>query len=329
MKGFDPRFKDFPEYILGITREIWEDRGIASLHRYYAPDIVVRSPSSVVVGNTGVIAATLATLAEFPDRKLLGEDVIWCGAPEHGLLSSHRILSTATHLGDGVYGKPSGKSLRYRIIADCHARNNVIDDEWLIRDQGAIVRQIGRDPREYARDLIAREGGPETCERPLSPATDRPGPYAGTGNDNEWGSRYADLLKRIFAADMAAIPAEYDRACQLEHPGGVTGHGRTAADRFWMGLRAAFPSAEFRIDHVIGRDDPSMPPRAALRWSLRGRHDGWGAFGRPTGAEIYVLGISHAEFGALGQAPASLRREWVLFDETAIWKQILLHTGEA
>jgi hypothetical protein len=42
----------------------------------------------------------------------------------------------------------------------------------------------------------------------------------------------------------------------------------TMADRFWMGLRAAFPSATFTIHHRIGRDDPMMPPRAALRWSL-------------------------------------------------------------
>jgi hypothetical protein len=95
-----------------------------------------------------------------------------------------------------------------------------------------------------------------------------------------------------------------------------------------MGLRAAFPSATFTVHHVIGREDPTLPPRAALRWSLHGRHDGWGVFGRPTGAEVYVLGLSHAEFGTLGAAPPRLRREWVVFDETAIWKQILLHTGD-
>ena len=37
-----------------------------------------------------------------------------------------------------------------------------------------------------------------------------------------------------------------------------------------------------------------------------------------------VLGASHAEFG-----PWGLRREFTLYDETAIWKQILLATGEA
>lgn len=322
MEGFDERWKDFPDYIIGITKEIWEDRGIDTLHQYYSPDIVVRSPASVVVGNQGVIAATMATLSEFPDRTLLGEDVIWSGTPEEGMLSSHRLLSTATHLGDGVYGKATGRKLVYRIIADCHAINNQINDEWLIRDQGAIVRQMGWDPKEYALDLIEREGGPDKCTQPLCPSNDKPGPYEGKGNDNDWGEKYADILNRIMRADLAVIPNEYDRACQLEYPGGETGHSHVDADRFWMGLRASFPSAEFRIEHRIGRDDPMMPPRAAVRWSMFGKHDGWGVFGQPTGAEVYILGMSHAEFG-----PWGLRREYVIFDETAVYKQIALHTG--
>jgi len=322
MKGFDPRWTDFPDYIVGITREIWEDRKIATLHHYYSEDIIVRSPASVVTGNKGVIGATMATLAEFPDRTLLGEDVIWSGTPEEGMLSSHRIISTATHLGDGVYGKATGKKLQYRIIADCHAINNQINDEWLIRDQGAIVRQMGWDPASYARALIEREGGPDQCVRPFTPEIDKPGPYKGAGNDSEWGANYGDILNRLMNADLAAIETDYDRACQLAYPGGVSGYSWGEADRFWMGLRASFPSAAFRIEHQIGRDDPMMPPRAALRWSLHGKHDGWGTFGEPTGAEVHVMAAAHAEFG-----PRGLRREYVLFDETSIWKQILLKTG--
>ena len=322
MKGFAPKFRDFPDYIIGITKEIWEDRGVATLHDYYAKDIVVRSPGTVVVGNENVIGATLATLAEFPDRALLGEDVIWSGTPEEGMLSSHRILSTATHLGDGVYGKATGARLQYRIIADCHAIDNQINDEWLVRDQGAVVRQLGLDPKDYAADLIEREGGPEASVKPLTPDTDLEGPYRGGGNDNEWGERYADILTKMMGADMAVVAAEYDRAVQTEYPGGVTGHGHNSVDSFWIGLRASFPNAEFTVHHRIGRNDSMMPPRAAVRWSLWGSHDGWGVFGRPTGARIYVLGISHAEFG-----PWGLRREYTLFDETAIWKQLLLKTG--
>ncbi|MEM8706368.1 MAG: ester cyclase [Actinomycetota bacterium] len=308
--------------MIKITKEIWEDRGISTLHDYYAPDIVVRSPASVVVGNQGVIAATMATLAEFPDRQLLGEDVIWSGDEDAGFLSSHRIYSTATHAGDGVYGAASGTKLRYRIIADCAAKDNQIYDEWLIRDQGAIVRQLGLDPKQYAADLIEAEGGPETCVRPFTPAVDQPGGYTGTGNDGEPGHRYADTLHAIMGADLAAVERDYDRACQLELPGGVTGHGWADADEFWLGLRAAFPDATFTINHQIGRTDDGSAARAALRWSLDGTHSGWGAFGAPTDAPVHVMGISHAEYG-----PWGLRREFVVFDETAVWKQILLHTG--
>ena len=72
-----PKYTDFAEYILGVTETIWEGRNIASLRENYSDDIPVRSPLSLVVGNEEVISATLATLSEFPDRELLGEDVIW------------------------------------------------------------------------------------------------------------------------------------------------------------------------------------------------------------------------------------------------------------
>lgn len=322
MRGFDPKFTDLPDYILGVTREIWEDRGVDTLRGYYADDIVVRSPAGVVDGNEGVIAATLATLAEFPDRQLLGEDVIWSGDEDQGFLSSHRIVSTATHLGDGAYGPASGTRFVYRIIADCAVRENQIYDEWLIRDQGAIISQLGLDPKTYAANQIEAEGGPEGANRPFGPETDRAGRYQGRGNDHDAGVRYADVLTSIMAGDLAAVGQRYDRAAHLELPGGLSGHGWSDADRFWLGLRSSFPSATFTVHHRIGRDDPQMPPRAAVRWSLDGAHDGWGRYGAPTGAPVHVMGISHGEWGARG-----LRREWIMLDDTAVWKQILLHTG--
>jgi hypothetical protein len=95
-----------------------------------------------------------------------------------------------------------------------------------------------------------------------------------------------------------------------------------------MGLRAAFPSAEFTIHHSIGREDALHPPRAAVRWSLWGKHAGWGRFGTPTAAMVYVMGITHADFGpdSTNGAPV-IRHDCTLIDETAIWKQILLATG--
>jgi hypothetical protein len=322
MKGFDPQFADLPDYIIKITKEIWEDRGLATLNRYYAPDLTMRFPSGIVRGNQGVIDNTLATLAEFPDRLLLAEDVIWSGDEDAGFLSSHRLVTSGTHTGDGVFGKATGRKFTIRAIADCAAIANVINDEWLIRDAGGIVRQLGGDPADYARDLIAAEGGPDRATRPFTPDQDMPGPYTSRGNDNEWGARLADILTRIMEKDFTVIRSAYDRAVRTEHPGATGGWSWDFPETSWMRLRSSFPTARFEVHHVIGRSDPHQPHRAAVRWSLTGLHSGIGAFGRPTGAPVHVMGLTHAEFG-----PWGLRREFTLWDEVSIWKQIHLHTG--
>lgn len=324
--GFDPRWQTPEDFVLGITREIWEERRIDALREHYAADVLVRSPVSVLRGNDPVVAATLATLAEFPDRQLLGEDVIWAGTDAQqgdgraGFLSSHRLLSRATHAGDGVYGRATGRAVAYRILAECWCCEGAVRDEWLVRDQSAILHQLGQDPRAWVQ---ARLSDPKTVlAAPLSPDTDPDGPYRGTGTRDEPAEELAGRLKEIMAGDLSVIPKAWDRAASLAYPGGVTGHGWQDADAFWLGLRSAFPSAAFRIDHRIGRKDAGRPLRAAVRWSLYGRHDGWGSFGAPSGTYVYVMGITHAEFG-----PRGLHREWTLIDETAIWTQIELARG--
>ncbi len=324
MKGFSNQFKDLPDYIVKITKEIWEDRGLSTLHHYYDENIPMRFPSGLVTGNAGVIDGTLATLAEFPDRLLLADDVIWSGTAEDGFLSSHRISTSGTHTGHGAFGAPTGKRFSVYTIADCAAKNDVIDDEWLIRDVGGIARQLGWDPSDYARHQIEVEGGPENCQRPFHRSHDVQGPYTSRGNDNAWGKALATILTRIMDKDFTVFRSDYDRAVRSEHWGARGGWGWDFVETDWMRLRSSFPTATFMIDHVIGRDDPGLPNRAAVRWSLTGKHSGQGFFGAPTGAEVHIMGITHAEWGERG-----LRREYTLIDEVAIWKQIHLHTGTA
>ncbi len=319
MKGFSEKWTNLPDYILGITKEIWENRGIDTLNHYYAKDIPMRFPEGVSIGNQKTINGTLATLAEFPDRQLTGEDVIWSGNETDGFLSSHRLLTMGTHTGGGYFGPPTGKKFVIRAIADCAAINDQINDEWLIRDTAGIVKQLGMDPKQFALDLIEREGGAEKCVQPFCPENDVGGPYKGKGNNNEWGQKLSDILKRMMEKNFAVIQSEYDRAVQTEHPGSKTVHSWSDTEALWMNLRSSFPSANFSIDHQIGREDPLLSPRAAVRWSLLGKHDGWGMFGQPTGAKVYIMGFTHAEFG-----PYGLRREYTLFDPVSIWKQIFI-----
>ena len=327
MKGFSNRWKDFPDYIIGITKEIWEDRGVGTLNHYYSDDIPVRSPMGIQRGNQAVMAATMATINEFPDRELLGEDVIWSGDEDTGYLSSHRLLTKATHSRDGQFGPATGRKWAVRVIADCAAKADTIYDEWLVRDYGGIVRQLGMDPEAYTASLIDAEGGPEAAAQVFLPENDVDGGYHGRGNDNQWGRRYADTLTRIMDNDFTHIHQSYDRAVIGEYAGGVTALGHEAVTEFWVGLRSSFPSAEFRIHHQIGMDGNMLSPRAAIRWSLDGTHDGWGTFGRPTGARVHVMGMCHAEFGPYGPDGVGLRREFALYDEIAIWKQILMAAG--
>ena len=122
--------------------------------------------------------------------------------------------------------------------------------------------------------------------------------------------------------DTSVFAKQYDPACQLEFPEGTTAYGAAEAECLWLALRNALPDALFTIHHRIGMEEPLLPPRAALRWSLTGRHAGWRPFGPPSGAILHVMGMSHAEFG-----PQGLRREWTLFDTGAVWMQIAAQTG--
>lgn len=319
MKNFDPKWRDFPHFIIGITKEIWEDRQIALLETCYAEDIVVRGAGGIKRGNQAVIDDTLAKMAAFPDLRILAEDVIWSGGESQHYLSSHRTMITGTQTGDGVWGPASGRRYFARCIADCAVTDGVFDDEWLVFDSSSIVRQLGHEPRDFVRRQIAAEGGPARAKRPFTPDQDLPGPYGLRGNDNPWGGRLAEILSAIMRKDIAVIARTYDRAVKIEHPGGQSGLCPDFAEAAWMGLRSSFPQARFSIHHVIGNDEAGRQPRAAIRWSLDGRHEGYGRFGAPTGAEVHVMGITHADFG-----PRGLQREFTQYDELAIWKQIEL-----
>ena len=47
MKGFDAQFKDFPDYILKITYQIWEKSDVEAIRDYYAdtPNVSLPTPT--------------------------------------------------------------------------------------------------------------------------------------------------------------------------------------------------------------------------------------------------------------------------------------------
>ena len=322
MKGFDKKYKDFPDYILKITKQIWEGKDVDSIGEFYTDNIPVRSPFGITYGNKPVIEATYNTLKEFPNRQLLGEDVIWNGNDDKGYHSSHRILSKGTHLGDGFYGKPTGKDIYYRVIADCACKDNQVYDEWIVRDQGAMVRQIGYTPKEFAQIMIDKEGGLEKAKKLFDKNDIKPSDYYPINVEKSSpGENYSKILSKVFEGGYDF--KDYNRASNIYWPGNKLGHGREDISKFWNSLKDIFTDIKFTIEHVGYLDESNKNPRASIRWFLEGVHSNDSEdYGKKTNSKLFIMGINHVELNQDG-----VIREWVLFDEVAIWKQILINNN--
>ena len=322
MKGFDKKYKNFPDYILKITKQIWEGKDVDSIGEFYTDNIPVRSPFGITYGNKPVIEATYNTLKEFPNRQLLGEDVIWNGNDDKGYHSSHRILSKGTHLGDGFYGKPTGKDIYYRVIADCACKDNQVYDEWIVRDQGAMVRQIGYTPKEFAQIMIDKEGGLEKAKKLFDKNDIKPSDYYPINVEKSSpGENYSKILSKVFEGGYDF--KDYNRASNIYWPGNKLGHGREDISKFWNSLKDIFTDIKFTIEHVGYLDESNKNPRASIRWFLEGVHSNDSEdYGKKTNSKLFIMGINHVELNQDG-----VIREWVLFDEVSIWKQILMNNN--
>jgi predicted ester cyclase len=315
-------YKDVPDFIYGITREIWEDRGIGGkIKRYYADDCLVRAATGVTTDNTGVTAQTLQTLHQFPDRQLVGEDVIWTGYEDGSFLSSHRLISVMRHTGAGIYGPATGRVVRSRIIADCWVVDTQVKEEWLARDQSAFARCMGIDPRQMAWDMVQLDLKRSGEVGFFTPERDVPGRYRPEHQKGADIERYCEGWQRIWGLkETAEIQDLYFHGAAVAVPGGDMLYGWGDIDRFALSYLASFPDAVFTMESAIVNRDPGQAIRIATRWSLRGTHAGFGLFGRPTGADVYVMGYSHAQM-VNGRVIA----EWIVVDEVSVWKQIIAH----
>ena len=327
MKGFAAEFQNLDHYIRVITDRIWEGRRIDDIRLYYSDPCVVETAMSVSTSIEDVITGTRATLAMFPDRRLLAEDVIQSGDADGGFLSSHRIISTMTHLGDGNFGPATGRKIHARTIADCVCKNNRIVHEWLVRDHAAIALQIGTTPRAMAQAWLNQRGG---WTKPV--AGPAPASYVSHISTDALAVRYAQAI-----ADMAhgagngranvdgPVASLYDEAAQQIGPGESTCYGHAEIADFWDGLFGALQVGQFDLEHLsIQRDMPKTGrnDRIALRFRAETVHsprpDCIVRYGQNSKRTVEIMGIVHAEF-----IHGRVVREWVLIDDVAIWMQIL------
>lgn len=326
MRGFAAEFQNLDGYIRVITERIWEGRRIDDIRLYYSDPCIVETASTVSTSIEDVITGTRATLAMFPDRRLLAEDVIQSGDEDGGFLSSHRIISTMTHLGDGQFGPATGRRIHTRTIADCVCKDNRIVHEWMVRDLAASALQTGSTPQALAQAWLNQRGG---WNKPVAGPV--PAGYVSHVSTDPLAVRYAQTIKDLAHADgvepsAPLVASIYDEAAQQIGPGESTCYGRKEIAGFWYSVFGALQVQQFDVEHLAIQRDMAQTgrnDRIAMRFRAKTVHSprtlDMIRYGKHSDRPVEVLGIVHAEL-----IQGRVVREWVLIDDVAIWMQVLL-----
>jgi hypothetical protein len=157
LRGFDECYTDIVDYIIRCTHRIWDERDVGLIYTHYTHNCVAYSSLGTVYNREDIVRETIQRIVELPDRRGLATQVIWRGDDVSGFYTSHLVTGTGRHTEYGMYGPPTGRSFVARTIADCMILENKIYREWLVRDNMAMIVQLGIDPVAFARDMARKQ----------------------------------------------------------------------------------------------------------------------------------------------------------------------------
>jgi hypothetical protein len=324
MRGFEPEYTDIVDYIVRITHRIWEEKEVGYIYDTYQHNCIVHGSMGDAHGRDGVVAATLEWLAAFPERRVYADDVIWSGDEDAGFHTSHLVTSVGYNLGHTRYGPPTGKKVLVRAIANCLARENMIFEEWLLRDEAALINQLGFDLQAIADQQARAMLELGTLPLPISDPERMLGQYApaplparnGMGFDIEdfIRSTYHEVWNR---RRLNLLTKRLDRGHTCITNNTTTLHGPSERTVAVLNTLAMFPDAGVSVDHVYWNGNDEQGYHVAVRWTLTGTHTGYGALGAPSGARVRAMCLSQhrVKHGIFMQ-------EFTLHDEMSLRRQI-------
>ncbi len=304
---------DIVDYILGITFEIWESRGVELIHQYYGEDCVVYGLDGITRGASAVVDATWATLAAFPDRNLVAEQVLWSKEGDGACYTSHRLLSTGTNRGPTQFGPATGERIRMTNIADCVVENGVITREWLVRDSLTLARQLGADLRRVGEQMATAR----TAEHAqwLRAEHERVQAGAGAAAANDTVNFAARALGAAFSGNRAEFEACYAPYAMLRRNPLTHFAGRDAIFAHYAEISRVLGDPAISIDHI------AVQPAGehydiAVRWTAAGTHAAPLHGVDPTQRPLFLLGVTHWHCIA-----GRIAGESTVFDELALLSQ--------
>ncbi|MDE0680210.1 MAG: ester cyclase [Gammaproteobacteria bacterium] len=329
--------EEIVDYILRITREIWEDRNPDLVMRYYGPEARIHALGGIMQGAAAVTENTRAMQAAFPDRLVIGEDVVCSPLDGGAWLSSHRIRSPMTSKGENAYGPATGRKVTTHVMADCVVSNGLIEKEWLVRDNLSLVRQLGLDPLKVARREAARSHPDEhsrwlaserkrvlNASRPTSEPASPSEPALSSDPASPPDPQHDPLgFAREILLGLWQNPSEFCEAAYAPYAV-LSDSDREvagASDIFshYAALRESLNVLRLSVDHA-GLQARGGGWTLAARWTAAAEHaqefEGLPA----TRAPLFLMGITH--WWLTGGRVA---REWTVFDRLALMEQILRH----
>ncbi len=322
-KGAYTADDDIVDFILGITFEIWEERGVDLIHQYYGDDCIVWGLDGITHGAQAVVDATWKTLDAFPNRRLIAENVIWSGDRSRGYYTSHRLLSLGTNRGDTVFGPATGVVIRMTNIADCFIEEGVITKEWLVRDNMTLALQLGAEPVIAARDMAERRTAEHQAwidaeiER-LSRVEQQVAPSQAADARGDPAGFAGRVLASCWSGDKQAFDSLYAPYAVLHRSPLRQYSGRDEIFGHYDRLRSVVGRAIFSVDHIAAQPFSDNGIDIAVRWTAAGVHDAELHGIAPTGKPLFILGITHLRCVA-----NHITSESTVFDDLAVLSQVV------
>jgi predicted ester cyclase len=293
---------------------------VNNIHRYYGDDVQVYSLDGFTHGAAKMVTNTHETLATYPDRLLLGDAVIASGNLQKGF-SSHRIISPMTNTGPSIFGPATNRRVQNMNIADCEINDGQITREWLVRDNLALIKQLGFDPITAAQ-LIANKFDDtqilwvqEQYSRTLKNQ-----PSVVVETEHPQSAFVHNVLENCWVSgDQASLERAYAPYAVLRRAPEHTYSGIEQISTHFANWRKALPQASITVDHICSQPLNRSDSHIAVRWSVAGQHKGEFSGCDASGKPIYILGVTHWRV-----IDNRIVAEWTVFDELAILAQTRL-----
>lgn len=323
MRGFEDTFSDIVDFILRVTHQIWEEKAIGYLYEHYRHNTTVVDDSGLTYGRDRVIEGTAQFMSAFPDARLFGDEVIWCGDEDLGFSCSHRVLIVGHNTGYSQFGPPTGRRIAVWCMANTRSYENQIVEEHVIYNTSSLLRQLGHDLPTTARELGNREfldtpGQLSTGEverllgqgHPQRPPAPVDGEDVGTmlrrAQQEIWNWRLVNKVDDYYAESFR-FHGPTDRE--------LVGVGCYKA--YVLELVSMFPDLAYRVDDLYWMGNDAEGYLVATRWSITGTHRGFGYYGSPTGRRILMWGLTHQRV-----LDRRVVEEWTVSNEFDVMMQL-------